>query len=76
MNSCRQKSYLCSSAARIQGPSIRLSRAHNFSTVRSAQLEWCLADERLARQVPGVRFIGLVVVFRGWELVFCDAVQR
>ena len=41
-----------------------------------AQLLRYLADERLARQFPGVRFIGLVVVFHGWELVFCDAVQR
>ena len=41
-----------------------------------AQLQRYLADERLARQFPGVRFIGLVVVFHGWELVFCDAVQR
>ena len=40
------------------------------------QLERYLADERLARQFPGVRFIGLVVVFHGWELVFCDEVQR
>ena len=42
----------------------------------TAQLERYLADERLARQFPGVRFIGLVVVFHGWELVFCDEVQR
>ena len=42
----------------------------------TAQLERYLADERLARQFPGVRFIGLIVVFHGWELVFCDAVQR
>ena len=40
----------------------------------TAQLERYLADERLARQFPGVRFIGLIVVFHGWELVFCDAV--
>ena len=39
-------------------------------------LERYLADERLARQVPGVRFIGLIVVFHGWEMVFCDTVQR
>ena len=39
-----------------------------------AQLSRYLADERLARQFPGVRFIGLIVVFHGWELVFCDAV--
>ncbi|MCY4484560.1 MAG: PD-(D/E)XK nuclease domain-containing protein, partial [Spirochaetaceae bacterium] len=42
----------------------------------TAQLERYLADERLARQFPGVRFIGLVVVFHGWEMVFCDAVRR
>ena len=42
----------------------------------TAQLERYLADERLARQFPGVRFIGLIVVFHGWELVFCDEVQR
>ena len=42
----------------------------------TAQLERYLADERLARQFPGVRFIGLIVVFHGWDLVFCDAVQR
>ena len=42
----------------------------------TAQLKRYLAEERLARQFPGVRFIGLIVVFHGWELVFCDAVQR
>ena len=42
----------------------------------TAQLQRYLADERLARQFPGVRFIGLIVVFHGWELVFCDAVRR
>ena len=41
----------------------------------TAQLEGYLADERLARQFPGVRFIGLIVVFHGWEMVFCDAVR-
>ena len=40
----------------------------------SAQLERYLADERLARQFPGVRFTGLAVVFHGWEMVFRDAV--
>ncbi len=39
-----------------------------------AQLRRYLADERLARQYPGVRFTGLAVVFHGWELAFCDAV--
>ena len=46
------------------------------ATAATAQLERYLADERLARQFPGVRFVGLVVVFHGWELVFCDAVRR
>ena len=39
-----------------------------------AQLTRYPADDRLARQFPGVRFIGLIVVFHGWEMVFCDAV--
>ena len=42
----------------------------------TAQLKRYLADERLERQFPGVRCIGLIVVFHGWELVFCDEVQR
>ena len=33
-----------------------------------------LADERLARQYPAVRFTGLAVVFHGCEMVFSDAV--
>ena len=41
----------------------------------TAQLRRYLADERLARQFPGVRFVGLAVVFHGWEMVFCDAVE-
>ena len=40
-----------------------------------AQLARYLADERLARQFPEVRFTGLIVVFHGWELVFSDAVR-
>ena len=40
-----------------------------------AQLARYLADERLARQFPGVSFTGLMVVFHGWELLFCDAVR-
>ena len=41
-----------------------------------AQLARYLGDERLARQYPGVRFIGLALVFHGWEMVFCDAVNE
>ena len=40
-----------------------------------AQLARYLADERLTRQFPAVRFIGLIVVFHGWEMVFCDALS-
>ena len=40
----------------------------------TAQLRRYLADERLARQFPGVRFTGLAAVFHGWELVFSDSV--
>ena len=40
----------------------------------TAQLRRYLAEERLARQFPGVRFTGLAVVFHGWELAYCDAV--
>ena len=41
-----------------------------------AQLASYLANERLARQFPGVRFTGLIVIFHGWELVFCDPVPE
>ena len=59
-----------------------LSRSESAGTKRvetaaaeaTAQLRRYLADERLARQFPGVRFTGLAVVFHGWEMVFCDAV--
>ncbi len=39
------------------------------------QLRRYLADDRLARQYPAVRFTGLSLVFHGWELVRCDAVE-
>ena len=47
------------------------------AAVRDAttQLARYLADERLARQFPGVRFTGLALVFHGWELAYCDAVS-
>ena len=40
----------------------------------AAQVRRYVADERLARQYPTVRFTGLAVVFHGWELVRADAV--
>ena len=39
----------------------------------AAQVRRYVADERLARQYPGVRFTGLAVVFHGWELVHAEA---
>ena len=39
------------------------------------QLRRYLADDRLAQQYPAVRFTGLSLVFHGWELVRCDAVE-
>ena len=38
-----------------------------------AQLRGYLADERLAPQHPSVRFTGVALVFRGWELVGAEA---
>ena len=37
------------------------------------QLRRYLADERLARQHPTVRFTGVALVFRGWELAAAEA---
>ncbi len=39
------------------------------------QLRGYLADARLRRQSP-VRHVGLAVVFQGWELAACEAVDR
>ncbi len=39
----------------------------------AAQLRRYLADERLARQYPGVQFTGLAMVFHGWEMAACEA---
>ena len=38
------------------------------------QLRGYLADDRLAKQHPTVRFTGVALVFRGWELVGAEAV--
>ena len=39
----------------------------------AAQIRRYLSDGRLARRYPSVRFIGVVLVFRGWELVVHEA---
>ena len=36
------------------------------------QLRGYLGDERLAWRYLGVRFTGLVLVFHGWEMVYCE----
>ncbi len=41
----------------------------------AAQVRRYVADERLARQYPTVRFTGLAVVFHGWELAHIEAVR-
>ena len=38
------------------------------------QLRGYLADPGLRRRQPGVRHVGLAVVFHGWELAACEAV--
>ena len=46
-------------------------------TLRGAreQLKGYLADEGLRRRAPSVRYVGLAVVFHGWELAACEAVE-
>ena len=52
------------------------SEALTHSTLEAAkeQLRGYLADKRLGRENPGVRFNGVALVFRGWELVGAEAV--
>ena len=40
----------------------------------TAQVRQYLLDDRLARQYPSVQFIGLAIVFHGWEMVAYEAV--
>ena len=46
-------------------------------TMRGAreQLKGYLADEGLRRRAPSVRYVGLAVVFHGWEMAGCEAVE-
>ena len=39
------------------------------------QLRGYLADEDLGHRQPSVRHVGLAIVFRGWEMVACEAVD-
>ena len=49
--------------------------AHAALEQAKDQLRGYLADERLERQHPSVRFTGVALVFRGWELVGAEAVE-
>ena len=39
------------------------------------QVRRYLADEDLHRRHPSVRHVGLAVVFHGWEMAACEAVD-
>ena len=57
---------------RSEGAGARVAAAVDEA---AGQLRRYLADERLARQYPAVRFIGLAVVFHGWEMAACEPVS-
>ena len=68
-----QRGYLIELKYRARSESADQAAVTTVVEEAQAQLRRYLADERLARQFPGVSFIGLIVVFHGWELVYCDA---
>ena len=67
--------HVVENAQRDQHRAVRRDGAAAAVREATAQLRRYLADERLPRAFPSVRFIGLAVVFHGWELVRCDAVH-
>jgi len=69
-----RRGYLIELKYLSRSESVEPGRVAAVAAGASAQLERYLADERLARQFPTVRFTGLAVVFHGWEMVCCDAV--
>ena len=71
-----QRGYLIELKYRARSESADQAAVTTVVEEAQAQLLRYLADERLTRQFPAVRFIGLIVVFHGWEMVFCDEVQR
>jgi len=70
-----RRGYLIELKYLSRSQSVDTGRIGTAADAARAQLRRYLADERLARQFPEVRFMGLAVVFHGWEMVFCDAVQ-
>ena len=69
-----ERGYLIELKYLRRGASAGEGRIAATTAEADAQLRGYLADERLARQYPGVRFTGLILVFHGWELVVCEAV--
>ena len=69
-----ERGYLVELKYLRRGASAGEGRVAAAAAEADAQLGGYLADERLARQYPGVRFTGLILVFHGWELVVCEAV--
>ena len=58
-----------------RGESADETRVAEATREAQAQLRRYLGDESLTRQYPTVAFTGLAVVFHGWEMVRCDAVE-
>ena len=56
-----------------RGESADAARVEALRREATAQVRRYLSDGRLARRYPSVRFIGVVLVFRGWELVVHEA---
>ncbi len=69
-----RRGYLIELKCLSRNESVETGRVAAAAGEATAQLQRYLADERLARQFPAVRYTGLAVVFHGWEMVFCDAV--
>ena len=55
----------------------RVDESAVAETMRGArgQLAGYPADEGLRRRAPSERYVGLAVVFHGWELAACEAVE-
>ena len=57
-----------------RGEAASETRVAKAAQQAEAQVRRYVADKRLARQYPAVRFTGLAMVFHGWELVHAAAV--
>ena len=56
-----------------RGESADAARVEALRREAAAQVRRYLSDGQLARRYPSVRFIGVVLMFRGWELVVHEA---